>query len=470
MTHPLSSTAAHRLRSLEESGAAAPAVAWLRRTIAEGSDFDCYNINAFRVAEETGLSRLEAVRAFLFATRLGVTDLSWDLHCPSCQGMSTTHRRLADLRGEGRCPLCELRFDVAFEDQVEVSFTVNADVRPIALEQFAEASWPAAAPQVTQRLAREGRRLELAAATEPGARAEVRGVVIEGDYRCQLLGFYECGARLRVEGAPVEQEQVVALEFDASGTASPGELTLRPGPVRLVVGSGLERPWYFTAKPLAPPRCWVSAAYVTGLQDFRDLFSGEFLAPDLFFAIRSTTLLFTDVKGSTEMYERLGDAAAYALVQEHFRLMTEVIRRREGGVVKTIGDAVMASFRVNRDAVAAALEIQQGFARVSPPLSQIEVKIGLHRGPAIAVTSNRLLDFFGRTVNLAARVQGHSRAGEVLLSDEVAGDPEVAKLLADSRLPTSRLEASLKGIAGQVPLTSVMVRPGPAAAAASHGP
>src|SRR5205807_4819597 len=131
-----------------------------------------------------------------------------------------------------------------------------------------------------------------------------------------------------------------------------------------------------------------------------------------------------------------GDAMAYALVQEHFRLMTEAIRAHEGGIVKTIGDAVMASFPVNKDAVAAAIEIQRAFARASPGPGLIAVKLGLHRGPAIAVTSNRMLDFFGRTVNIAARVQASAHPREVLMTEAVACDPAVAKLLDAQKLPT----------------------------------
>jgi class 3 adenylate cyclase len=105
----------------------------------------------------------------------------------------------------------------------------------------------------------------------------------------------------------------------------------------------------------------VSAAYVTSQQDFRDLFSGEFLAPGVSFAMRSITLMFTDIRGSTEMYETLGDGPAYAFVQEHFKLMSDEIRQHEGAIVKTIGDAVMAAFDLNANAVRAALAIQSSF-------------------------------------------------------------------------------------------------------------
>src|SRR5207249_1066438 len=145
-----------------------------------------------------------------------------------------------------------------------------------------------------------------------------------------------------------------------------------------------------------------------------------------------------------EMYEALGDAAAYKRVRDHFRVMTEVIRRHQGGIVKTIGDAVMASFPVNLDGVEAALEIQRDFRAMARELGGIEVKIGLHRGPAIAVTSNRLLDFFGRTINVAARIQGESQAAEVLLSAEVIADEAVRRFLQAGDFVRSSRNARLK--------------------------
>jgi class 3 adenylate cyclase len=116
-------------------------------------------------------------------------------------------------------------------------------------------------------------------------------------------------------------------------------------------------------------------------------------------------------------------------------------------VVKTIGDAVMAAFPVNADAVKAAIEIQRAFASTADPLRTVEVKIGLHRGPAIVVTSNRAVDYFGRTVNVAARAQGAAQPRQVLLTDQVIGDPLVRALVEQLPEPASSFEAKVKGVA-----------------------
>ena len=113
--------------------------------------------------------------------------------------------------------------------------------------------------------------------------------------------------------------------------------------------------------------------------------------------------LFTDLKGSTELYERVGDLVAYDLVRAHFRVLHEIVAAESGAVVKTIGDAVMATFPTPDRAMAAALKMREALKNLKGDLL---LKIGIHEGPCLAVSLNDRQDYFGRTVNIAARVQG----------------------------------------------------------------
>ena len=127
-----------KLNELESSSADAAATGYIRKLILEGSDFDCYKINAFRVAEALGIPRAESLRAFLFAVRLGLLDLNWDVHCPSCTGVPAFHKHLMDLSNKAHCAFCAIDWDLDFEDQVEVTFTVNPDIRPIGYTDFGD--------------------------------------------------------------------------------------------------------------------------------------------------------------------------------------------------------------------------------------------------------------------------------------------------------------------------------------------
>jgi class 3 adenylate cyclase len=201
-------------------------------------------------------------------------------------------------------------------------------------------------------------------------------------------------------------------------------------------------------------RGWVrdalTAHRATTMQAFRDLLPGHALRPDEDVAIDNVTLMFTDLKGSTALYERIGDGRAYRLVRDHFAFLAGVVRSHNGTLVKTIGDAVMAAFSDPAEAVAAALEVQEEVANFNARTDdeEITIKLGLHGGSCIAVTMNDRLDYFGSIVNTAARLQGQSRGGDIVLSQSLADDAAVATLIAGRA--TQGEMAPLKGLARPV--------------------
>ena len=203
------------------------------------------------------------------------------------------------------------------------------------------------------------------------------------------------------------------------------------------------------------------------MQAFRDLLPEQTLRPDEDIAIDNVTLMFTDLAGSTALYERIGDGRAYHLVREHFTFLADAVRRHNGTLVKTIGDAVMAAFSDPAEGVAAALQVQARVRDFNASLGAdaITIKIGLHGGPCIAVTMNDHLDYFGSTVNTAARLQGESHGGDVVLSERLAGDPAVVALLGGRPLPLE--QAQLKGLAR--PVQFRRLRPDDLAAALPDG-
>jgi class 3 adenylate cyclase len=157
-------------------------------------------------------------------------------------------------------------------------------------------------------------------------------------------------------------------------------------------------------------------------------------------------LLFTDLKGSTEMYDKIGDLKAFALVQQHFVHLNKAVTDNRGAVVKTIGDAVMAAFDNPADAMNASLEMLDEIKKFNQEQSDGEaiLKIGIHRGTSIAVTLNDQLDYFGQTVNIAARVQGLAGADEICLSEYFFKAPGVKEALGKRQAIPE--DASLKGV------------------------
>jgi adenylate cyclase len=184
---------------------------------------------------------------------------------------------------------------------------------------------------------------------------------------------------------------------------------------------------------------------VTALQMFRDLFSSEALRPGEQISVGTLTVLFTDLRNSTQLYREIGDATAFGRVMNHFDVLRKEIADHDGAIVKTIGDAVMAVFRSSVDALNAMLKAQRTLADPPAGTMPLTLKAGLHTGPCIAVTLNDRLDYFGSTVNMAARLEGLSTGSDVIISGAVYDDAKVRKLIESEDLSAVEFDMALKG-------------------------
>jgi len=188
------------------------------------------------------------------------------------------------------------------------------------------------------------------------------------------------------------------------------------------------------------------------LPEFQKLFPQEKLLPDESLEVARTALIFTDLAGSTALYAARGDPRAYHLVRMHFDVLFGVADRCGGTVVKNIGDAIMAVFQSPAEALRAALDMQVGIADLNRGRNLTEpealiLKIGVHSGPCLAVTLNDRPDYFGTTVNVAARVQGLSFGNDVVFTEIIRKDAEAGELLKDRKLET--MPTLIKGIEGE---------------------
>jgi class 3 adenylate cyclase len=188
------------------------------------------------------------------------------------------------------------------------------------------------------------------------------------------------------------------------------------------------------------------------IPSFWELFSGDAPADDESLRVGRVAILFTDLRGSTAMYQERGDPRAYHLVRDHFAILGECIDRQRGSLVKTIGDAVMASFASGADAVRAALEAQAELrAQAGEMGGELVLKAGVHAGACLAVRLNNRLDFFGSAVNMAARVQGLSQGADVVVTDAVLADIEAEAMTSARRTHVvESFDAELRGISTPV--------------------
>ena len=214
---------------------------------------------------------------------------------------------------------------------------------------------------------------------------------------------------------------------------------MRPGPLRLSLDNqaGVRvLPSVFIAADalhqlIGKRKPFLTAKRMLTNQTFRDVYKADNLNIDQRLKITSLTFLFTDLKGSTALYERVGDLAAFDLVRAHFHALLEIIASEKGAVVKTIGDAVMATFIRPEHALAAGLRMRAAMEALNAErgTEDLVVKIGIHEGPCLAVMLNERQDYFGQTVNIAARVQSLSTSQEIHITGPVIDSPAVATIL-----------------------------------------
>jgi class 3 adenylate cyclase len=418
--------------------------------------------------ERHGIGTEEAIDLFLHAAKARLYRMDWQLFCPSCAGVIDSFNALRGVNPHFKCLLCQLETEATLDDYIAVTFTVDPEVRAIRFHDpdalDIEELYLRFHFLPIGRMGEGGPKLVdvlpgllgMKAWVEPGTTARFEATVPPD---CFLLGHdLRTGAGFMglVTEAGSSELRLSFRDgrFDLGTVSGTGEV--REGPLEVEVrNDGASRcafaVFFMPAAMLAKKMTltldpYLSAKRLLTNQTFRDLFEDEALGATEGIGAKDMCFLFTDLKGSTEMYDRVGDLKAFSLVRLHFGYLIDAVRRNHGAVVKTIGDAVMASFVSPVDAVRAALEMREAMRRFNETVGKpdMAIKIGAHRGPCIAVTMNGRLDFFGQTVNVAARVQGLAGADEVYVTRDLVEASGVRDLLGSR--PLGEEIASLKGV------------------------
>jgi len=486
----------------------------LEHHIRTAADEDVFRLNPLQWASQRGIDQYEAVDLFLHGAKVGLFYMDWNVICPCCGKVMRSLRELHGLQAQNTCTVCFRRDQSTLDDYVQVTFTISPSVRPIRFHQpqtlsldeycFAYLYEPSAklAGMLTTRDAMQmfQRYLSL---FSPGDTLTVDTKADPGILSCvDLFGQQSFG--LLSSGEPNPETQRIAVTFSDRGfevplpAVQPGEFNLgelsyagtfysiRPGRVvidfeqrsatqaalavihfpifglpadfQLPEGVALAGPLEAASAPdvaFSSPR--LTAKRLFACQTFHDLFRAEVFQESEGFGVKDVTILFTDLKGSTQLYQRIGDLNAYALVREHYGILSHAVSSQHGAVVKTIGDAIMATFDRPVDAVAAGLEMLRELRQMnqSSVHGDLVLKVGIHHGAAISVTLNDRVDYFGQTVNIASRVQGSAAGDELLLTEEMFTADGVSELLRDSGCQVGSVQLPLKGIDAPMKLYQV---------------
>ena len=451
------------LRQSADTGCAAA----IEGAVANAPDRELCRINALAFAAKNKLDEERTIGAFLHAARLGLFELSWNVLCPDCGGVLDAGTTLKTVNhDEYSCTLCAAGYKPTLDEMVEVTFTVNPRVRRIAghdpdtlpeVDYYRQIFWSSGMDLPDDLAASLAEFTIDSIEVPPAAKAVLSAQLPEG-----VVIAFDAVTHTRqiiaVKGEPTRDKQALSIVF-TKVRAPLGTVELRPGPLRLLLENQTNRrvlPTLWVSSDalhhlLGKRRPFLTAKRLLTNQTFRDLFNTETLDPDQRLKITSLTFLFTDLKGSTALYERVGDLVAYDLVRQHFGVLHEIVASEAGAVVKTIGDAVMATFSTPDRALAAALRMREAMTRINAERGNEDLllKIGIHEGPCLAVRLNNSQDYFGQTVNIAARVQGLASSRAIFVTQPVVEDPNAAKILQSQRLRPSVRRAALRGIADE---------------------
>jgi len=414
---------------------------------AAGSDVPALVIEELRSSPATHLQRMRplalsrrwqrpldvVVRGLLAGHAAGAVTLQWDVLCPRCRGAKAAAGNLYDLPQGVHCSSCNIDYERDFINNVELTFKPATWLRPLPEGSFCMLG-PATTPHV-----------RVQAKVAPRDHVTVAGSLSPGRYRARTA---ESGPQQDVD---IESGHALAIRLTVDSIEVTGAAA-----DSIVLRNDTDRPRTFVIED----RAWAADALtgdrVIAMPVFRELCPEQVVRPGDQVAIGHVAILFADIRGSTALYAEVGDVKAYGLVRDYFGFFERHLKTANGVLIKTMGDAVMAAFAEPGDAIGAAIAIHRDITEFGRTHGgEIVPKIGLHVGPCIAVNTNGVLDYFGTTVNLAARLETASRGDDIVLSASVAADPVVGRAIVGLGKETESIV--LRGFTDPVAVVRVRV-------------
>ena len=479
------------LTALEAAASWSPrVVSKLESLVRGGSDFDLFRVNPLRYASERNVDDSEAIDLFLHAANSGLFVMEWAIVCASCANVFKSFRHLEQLDPHFQCNLCNMENRANLDEFIQVMFTVSPKLRDIVFHHpdllsverlYYDYQLSSDARALTELL--ESWTLVLTY-LNPGESIMFDADLAAGPLVCRdvitsnTVAFFameegprgESGFSLALSEDGFDDPDILfspmTLEFPIGDfyfptvhimSADTVSVRVKNVTVRKVSVHAVQYPPMDEIRPTKIEfNPFLSAKRTLSTQTFRSLFRSELISTEEALTVDDLTFLFTDLKGSTSMYDEIGDATAYNLVRLHFDVLARAVSENSGAIVKTIGDAVMATFIDPADAMRASFGMFGELDRLNDTISaDLELKVGLHKGHSIAVTLNDRVDYFGQTVNIAARTQQLAVAGEIYITSDVYEAPGVSALLNDYEV--SSTTGAMAGVTEEIPLFRIMI-------------
>lgn len=388
--------------------------------ILNGDELDLDRIRVLKLAESLKINAKDLLKVCLYATKAGILKMSWDLICPHCRGVRGEIQSLFEVPISANCEVCGIEFENSSENSLEVTFHIHPSIRNIPKILYCSAE-PA-----------KKNHIKVQKLIAPEETFEYKLQFSSGVYRVRKLGEKQFQTINLVD---YEKPSVIELNSDVpedSGLFGINSfLRVRNKTKNSFVLIVEENEWdKYSLKPL----------HLFNLPEFYKIFPEERISPDLNLEIGVQTILFTDIVGSSGLYNINGDSLTFSKVKRHFEDIHSIIIRYNGVIVKTIGDAVMAGFLNSESALKASLDLIKFFKK-----SEIKIRISANTGKCIAVNLNTGIDYFGKTVNIAAKIQKFAGESQFVFTESFYNSGDVQKILNEENLALSELEYEMAG-------------------------
>jgi len=359
---------------------------------------DLQSINPIKLSSMWAFPLHRVLETAYHAVLLNILNMEYKQVCPRCRRTLKVSRKLVEISNSHYCKHCGESMELDLNRTTQLVFKSHPLVRKLSEHEYCVSG-----PQHRQHVT-------MQQYIKPGNKHYVNLTLMEGNYRVRT-DTLDRDIQVQTDSDGLDNVTMTLQE----GENDEHRALLSPQS-DMIIKNKADSPLLISIEDTRWPEYSVSAAEVTSQQLFRDCFPKETLRPSQKMKCTDLTVLFTDLLDSASIYSNGGDEEAISRVMDHFEVLRLIVREERGAIVKTIGDAIMAIFPRPVNAVRAFRKAQAYFNNSEEFSQKIKLKGGIHTGDCYAVTLNNRIDYFGNTVNFAARLVEKANSDELVLS------------------------------------------------------
>ncbi len=389
------------------------AIEALARTLLGAPTRELARMRPLELARRWGVPNEVALDLMIHAAEVGLLDLGWDLICPTCMIAHESAPSLEAVKHSGHCRTCEVDYERDLDRSVELVFHPHPAVRETKPQTFCAGS-PAKKPHVVAQFV-----------LEAGAERTVTLPLPAGEYVVSCAGHPHV-ADLAASHAGHQSDAEIVVAESAASQLGVTPRVVRAGEVMLRIVNDTPAERLVRIETRASRRDSVPATRALTHPAFRQFFSRELFAHGELFGVSQLAFLTVDASDSGALYTTRGDSEACTIVRGSEVAFAEVVRAEQGTVLPGPLGSFVAAFPAPLRAVRAALAL---VAR-SP---DAPLRVGVHGGQCLALTRDARIEYFGETLHRAFWLAQAAKTGQIVLSQQVADDDEVARTLAGAR-------------------------------------